>query len=151
MYLYIESFGYTCKKIGGFGFEDGQFVHPLGIAIIEIYIYVVDSWNNRIQIFDHSGNFIKKWGIYGTDDGEFKIPSSIAIIDEEIHISDSNTFRIQVFDLDGHFIRKYQTHFEKDCSCYPINISAADNMIIATTMTESNLLLVNVFERKNSI
>lgn len=39
------------KIIGGEGEENSEFKHPLGVAVspIDGYIYVADSWNNRIQ------------------------------------------------------------------------------------------------------
>ncbi len=62
------------------GYGDGQFNTINGIAIGKSgYVYVVDSFNNRIQKFDSNGGFIKKWGTNGTARGEFKIPTDISI------------------------------------------------------------------------
>ena len=40
------------KIIGGEGEENAEFKHPLGVAVspIDGFIYVADSWNNRIQV-----------------------------------------------------------------------------------------------------
>ncbi len=48
----------------GFGSGDGQLNEPRGLAVSAdgATIYVVDSLNARIQLFDADGNFISSWG-----------------------------------------------------------------------------------------
>ncbi len=42
---------------------DGQFKTPWGIAVDgQGRVYVADTWNHRLQVFDRSGNFLGKWG-----------------------------------------------------------------------------------------
>jgi peptidylamidoglycolate lyase len=53
--------GKYIKAWGTFGIKPGQFIIPHGIAIDQNnIIYVADRQNNRIQLFDTSGNFIKE-------------------------------------------------------------------------------------------
>src|SRR3990167_9352293 len=48
------------------GISDGQFSEPTGIAIApDGNIYVVDSENNRVQIFNSGSQFIKTFGTKG--------------------------------------------------------------------------------------
>jgi DNA-binding beta-propeller fold protein YncE len=49
------------KGIGG---DNGQFYYPFGIAIDQASgnVYVVDTGNNRIQVFTRNSNFIGTWG-----------------------------------------------------------------------------------------
>ena len=101
------------------------------------YIYVADSENHRIQVFDVSNlefdlksdirsnsptyrnilsaavelsniKFIRKWGSYGSDDGKFHNPFKCAIDKEEmVYVVDTLNSRIQVFDIEGRFICKW--------------------------------------------
>jgi len=49
---------------------DGQFQEPWGIAVnAEGLIFVADTWNGRIQVFDADGNFVRKWGYFNTTNG----------------------------------------------------------------------------------
>ncbi len=42
---------------------DGQFKTPWGIAVDgQGRVYVADTWNHRIQVFDGKGRFLGKWG-----------------------------------------------------------------------------------------
>jgi uncharacterized protein (TIGR03663 family) len=50
---------------------DGQFFEPWGVAVDEAgQIYVADTWNGRIQVFDAEGRFLRKWGAFATTNGE---------------------------------------------------------------------------------
>lgn len=47
--------------IGEPGSEDGQFYYPYSLKIHKEKLYVADSLNNRISIFDLEGKFITNW------------------------------------------------------------------------------------------
>ncbi len=57
----FSSAGKFIKAWGKFGKKPGEFIIPHGIAIDQNnIIYVADRQNNRVQLFDTSGNFIKE-------------------------------------------------------------------------------------------
>ena len=60
-------------------FENGELQSPVGIAIYENNVYVVDEMQNTIQKFDNDGNFILKWGGLGSENGQFIEPQGITI------------------------------------------------------------------------
>ena len=52
-----------------------QFDTPQGVAVdARGKIYVADSRNHRIQIFDVNGKVLTTFGSEGTDAGQFKFP-----------------------------------------------------------------------------
>ena len=54
---------------------DGQFNEPWGVAVdTSGDIYVADTWNGRIQVFDAEGRFLRRWGYFNTTDGELGDP-----------------------------------------------------------------------------
>jgi hypothetical protein len=64
------------------------------------YIYVADSYNNRIQKFSASGEYITQWGSFGTGNGQFKIPYGIAVdASGNVYVADTVNNRIQKFSL----------------------------------------------------
>jgi hypothetical protein len=59
----FDSNGTFIKEWGTTGEANGEFNHPMAIAIDPSgYVYVADSYNNRIQKFDSNGTFITSWG-----------------------------------------------------------------------------------------
>ena len=104
------------RKWGTGGEEDGQFNWPHGLAIDgDGNVYVVDTNNRRIQVFDLQGRFLRKWGTEGEEDGQFSYPEALAIGgDGNVYVADWTNHRIQVFDPQGRFLRKWGTEGEED-------------------------------------
>ena len=95
------------RKWGSEGRGDGEFIHPLGLAIDgAANVYAAD--NNRIQVFDPEGRFLRKWGSEGQGDGQFSNTGGLAIDGAgNVYAADSFNHRIQVFDPEGRFLRKW--------------------------------------------
>ncbi len=91
---------------------DGQFSEPLGItADKRNNFYVLDSGNNRIQIFDDDGMFKSKFGSSERrDDTYLGSPMGIAVhgTTGNILVSDAATDTISIFESDGDFILNFK-------------------------------------------
>ena len=48
---------------GSAGAAEGQFNDPTGIAISDDSIFVTDTGNGRVQVFDLNGNFLRMWTV----------------------------------------------------------------------------------------
>ncbi|MBI3753280.1 MAG: 6-bladed beta-propeller [Deltaproteobacteria bacterium] len=117
------------------GSGNGQFYEPSGIAVApDGRIYVVDSENNRVEIFNQAGQFVKAFGAKGKGDGQFSMPFGIAIgADGRLFVTDSGgglfskNSRVQVFDKDGGFLYSFGRDGSQDGELsYPLGI-ALDN------------------------
>lgn len=99
------------KVFGKQGQAQGEFNYPSGIAIdSKGNIYVADTDNNRIQVFNPEGEFIRQWGEAGDGNGQFSSLWTIAIDgNDNIIVSDTNNHRVQVFDLEGKFLHKIES------------------------------------------
>ena len=94
--------GYTFVKSWGMpGEADGQFNDPTGIAIINDEVFVSDSRNARIQVFDLEGQFKRKFGSKGDGPGQLGRPMNLTIAGDELYVADFWNDRIEVFGLDG--------------------------------------------------
>jgi len=94
---------------GSQGKGDGQFQDPRGIAVDEAgNVYVADSGNHRIQVFDSSGKFLIQWGSEGDGPGQFKEPWGIAVdAAGHVYVADTWNHRIQKFDAEGTLLRQW--------------------------------------------
>jgi DNA-binding beta-propeller fold protein YncE len=82
------------------------FALPTNIAVdTDGNVYVSDTLNNRIQIFDAEGKFISMFGKEGDGPGTFERPKGIAVdVDGHIWVVDAAQNRVQVFDQEGHLL-----------------------------------------------
>lgn len=99
------------RKIGGpakkEGDEDpGTFAKPTNVALdADRNVYVTDTINNRIQVFDADGQFITMFGKAGDGPGAFARPKGIAVdCDKHIWVVDAAQDNAQIYDLDGHLL-----------------------------------------------
>jgi len=98
------------SMFGSNGTQDGQFINPEGLAFNrKNLLYVVDSGNCRVQVFDSNNNFLLKFGHKGYNSGQFQSPCCIAMDSiDHVYVTDGDACRkgIVVFTEDGHFIKK---------------------------------------------
>jgi DNA-binding beta-propeller fold protein YncE len=124
---FVRSFGSTCllndqgqpscvdpDGSGPLAVGDGQFREPWGIAVAENgAIFVADTWNGRIQVFDGEGNFLRKWGNFAiineTDRNPFWFfgPRGLAIAaNGNLLVADTGNKRILQFTPEGDFVNE---------------------------------------------
>jgi DNA-binding beta-propeller fold protein YncE len=84
----------------------GDFGAPQGVALDKDgNVYVTDTLNNRVEIFDADGNFISLFGKHGDGPGYFARPKGIAIDgDGHIWVADEMEDRLQVFNREGQLL-----------------------------------------------
>jgi len=84
----------------------GDFGAPQCVAVdAEGNVYVTDTMNNRVEIFDADGNFISEFGKNGDGPGNFARPKGIAIdADGHIWVADQVQDRLQVFNREGQLL-----------------------------------------------
>jgi DNA-binding beta-propeller fold protein YncE len=100
----------TIGTTGSLGSSNKQFKNPYGIAVSssDNRIYVADTGNHRIQVFDGNSNYnyiatIGTTGSAGTSNTQFNDPHCIAVSSKGnlIYVSDSGNHRIQIFEYVG--------------------------------------------------
>ena len=83
------------------GTGPGQFDDPTGIAISGDEVFVADSRNNRIQVFNLDGKFLRTFGTAGDKAGQLGRPMNLTIVGDELYVPEYFNDRIQVFSLQG--------------------------------------------------
>ncbi len=86
--------------------DAGNFSLPTNVAVDkEGNVYVTDTLNNRVEIFDADGKFVSAFGRSGDGPGHFARPKGIAIDrDGHIWVVDAMQQRVQVFDNEGRLL-----------------------------------------------
>lgn len=81
--------------------QDLNIEQPMGIACDHGKIFICDSSENTIKVFDNKFDFLYSVGSTGNEMGSFLNPSDISILDERAYILDSGNNRLQIIDLEG--------------------------------------------------
>lgn len=89
----------------------GSFNEPWGIAVAPNgNVYVVDTWNYRVQKFTAAGKFLSMWGTngFGNTPVEFYGPRGIAIDQKgNVFVVDTGNKRIVVFDSKDNYLTQF--------------------------------------------
>lgn len=78
-------------------------------------VYAVDTYNNRVQVFNRSGAYLFQFGSYGTSAGYLANPFSIARDGHgNVYVTDSSNNRVQKFSCGGKFISAFGSYGHLD-------------------------------------
>ncbi len=108
----VES-GDTLWSFSYFGPDEGDYFHlpsDIEIDLKNDLIYVVDSGNHRLVVFDFQGRLLRSVGKEGQGPGELSRPSGACVGDDSVlAVADYRNNRIQIYDHSGKFIRNINT------------------------------------------
>lgn len=107
----LNSNGEAVREFGTFGDtadsadaspQPGLFFGPRAVAVTGDEIFVVDTGNERVQVFSPDGTFLRSWGGLGNGPSQFVEPVGIVVgPDGRVYVADSGNGRISVFQRDG--------------------------------------------------
>lgn len=101
--------------------ENPNFAKPMGAAWDSAgkLIYVADTQNNRVVVFDQKGRYKFEFGGFGIakplrgtkrtwDPGELNYPTDVAVDERgDVYVADFYNDSVSVFDAKGEFIRRF--------------------------------------------
>ena len=146
-------------NFGSSGDDDGRFDEPAGLAFDEDdkLLYVADTENNRIQVFEIvSGNtcpsgtneiidgvcFVEEYGSSGTGNGDFNSPSGLALdtSNDLLYVADTDNNRVQILalpqkDSSGSNAGSSSSSSSKDAPDTPKGLSAFATSPTSITIT----------------
>ena len=146
---------------GGYGSGDGQLNEPRGIALSNDgeVIYVVDSLNARVEVFDTEGNFLSAWGgVNSTSDLQLGLfqPSDTATFgasdlvvgpNDLIYVADTWNHVVTVVSPDGSVIRQIGVPGEPvDLGDDPANVGNEPGVFFgprAVAVTDSGIFVTD--------
>ncbi len=106
---YLTSWGTLAQATVGDSAGYSFFYGPRGIAIGPAgMVYVTDTGNKRVQVFDADGNFLREFGGGGTWTGQMDEPVGITVdATGTVFVADTWNRRVQVFSGDAVFLRHW--------------------------------------------
>jgi DNA-binding beta-propeller fold protein YncE len=83
----------------------GRLSQPRNLAVApDGTVFIADSGQHRIAVFDQNGNFLRSWGSFGEGAGQLNEPWGLAVDDEHVYVADTWNHRIQKFTHDGELV-----------------------------------------------
>ncbi|MEQ6340807.1 MAG: 6-bladed beta-propeller [Gammaproteobacteria bacterium] len=95
--------------VGSFG--KGVLKHPTGLTrdAVQGRIYVADTHEHRIKVFDDAGNLLDTFGSGERQEGQsgFNSPTHLTFANGKLYVADTLNARIQVLAPDGKVLRMF--------------------------------------------
>jgi len=97
--------------VGGGDAPDESFAEISALDVLKDgTVYVLDTKDSRVKVFDAKGKFLRAFGKAGQGPGELNQPVGILITPQnEVLVEDALNQRLAIFALDGTFIRHIST------------------------------------------
>ncbi|XP_070560148.1 tripartite motif-containing protein 2-like [Ptychodera flava] len=134
--------GNHIKSFGGFGNRNGQFSYPTFVSIDNTgNVFVSDSGNHRIQVFNGDGHFLYTFGSEGNGDGELDYPKGVAVDKHgHVYVADCNNARIVKYESRG----KYVCHVDdaSDVLNSPMSVCVTDDGTVIVGDQKGNCIKV---------
>ena len=97
--------GEVVKSVGKYGENIGEFDEPYKVRYHNHQVYVCDSSNGRVQVFDSNLNFVRS---FGDGPNQLKDPRDIDFdYQGNIYVVDFEKDRVLVFSEDGQYLRHF--------------------------------------------
>jgi len=87
--------------IGKEGHDNNSLYYPTDIDITEEYVYIADAYNNRVEVYDHHGNYVRT---IGWQEG-IKVATGVEVGNQQIFITDFHSSRLLIYDIYGKLLQ----------------------------------------------
>lgn len=99
--------GEYVTEFGQHGSKDGEFQRPSGVACQDGLVYVVDAFNDRIQVFEDSGKFVRVIRL-PEKSAPLEYPYDIRLDrHHQIYVIENKAARLTVIRPDGTIVGRY--------------------------------------------
>ncbi|MCL2664437.1 MAG: NHL repeat-containing protein [Defluviitaleaceae bacterium] len=126
----FDSDGFFIWQVSGFNV-------PIGVAADKkCRVYLSDTYNCCVRIFNENGELIKSFGEYGSSPGKFNCPQGIAVDRRgNIYVADVLNNRVQKFNGDGLLLDVFGNEKEFWLPC-GIAVDESNRVFVADTMNQ---------------
>ncbi|MBN1552818.1 TIGR03663 family protein [bacterium] len=137
--------GQQIWAVGSKGNGSVQFDEPVGIAMDSLgRLFVADTINQRISIYDKDGHLLKQFSVFGWEDQYSEPYIGLDQENNRVFATDSRHNRIQIFDMQGEFIGFWEPSDSSDAFKQPIGITVSeDNIYVVDSLNHR----VEIFDK----
>ncbi len=127
-------------------FGGGEFDKPMAVTVANERIYVSDTNNKRVQIFDYEGNPLKTFGKWGAKPGEFQFPYGLAGDSKGvIYVADLYNGSVAKFDKDGNYLGLFaEKKASENVFTAPAGMAIKDDKVYVTDVKQDTLKIFDL-------
>lgn len=112
-------------------------------------VYVADTSNEQIQVFDRDGRWVRKFGRLGRGPGEFDFPFGLAIRNGRLYVADRENGRIQILEKNGRPVGQIpDPNKHKGLTLVPLGLFAGRDGNLYVSSKDNRIL---VFDREDKL
>lgn len=113
---------------------------PRKVYVHNSQIYVSDTANHRVVVFDYNGRYLRKFGDTGDQKTRLMYPYGVAVVGDEIFVADAGLMKVAVFDHNGNFKR----YFAEDVLIKPVDVVFHRNRLYFTDVGRQQVVAVDL-------
>lgn len=136
--------GFSNLVTGAPGGSRAGFYGPRGIAISAAgEVFVTDTGNARVVVFDGAGKFLREFGSKGAGPNQLNEPVGVAVTPDgqRVYVADSSNARIAVFDGQGQPVAQWPVEAWRGRAYFePYLALAPDGTLYATSSVTRQVL-----------
>lgn len=119
---------------------------PMGVTVANDRIYVSDTNNRRIQIYNYEGTPLKAFGIWGSEPGQFQFPYGINADSKGIlYIADLRNGMVSKFDKDGRYLGLFGEKSPSDnVFSAPAGLAVKNDIVYITDVKQNSLKIFDL-------
>lgn len=123
-----------------YGDQDVMLGESRSVFVDDDRIYISDTSNHRVVVFDYNGKFLSKFGDVTQGDWPgMSFPYGLTKVDDRIYVADAGAMRVLVFDLEGNFL----SYFATDILIKPVNIVFHDEHFYITDVSRQQIVILD--------
>lgn len=106
--------GALLLSAGPYGMKPGEFLFPLGLAVADGSLFVLDGETATITRLDLEGRYQARFGGHGPGRGSFQDPKALVASGEFLFVLDYGNRQVQRLSLDGRYLSRYAFRRSKE-------------------------------------
>ncbi|WP_341463006.1 protein kinase domain-containing protein [Deinococcus wulumuqiensis] len=100
---------------GTYGLQPGQLLRPVGLAVWNGQLYVLDAETQFVSVFGPGGDFLFRFGGPGAGQGKFGRPSTLKFgPDGQLYVLDRGNHEVQRFTPRGEYVSRYAFRLDRN-------------------------------------
>ncbi|MEW6182841.1 MAG: 6-bladed beta-propeller [Bacillota bacterium] len=113
---------------------------PRKVSVFGNRIYVSDTANHRVVVFDYNGHYVRKFGDTGDQKNRLMYPYGVAVIGKKVYVVDAGLSKVAVFNQNGRFER----YFGEKVLQRPVDVAFYQNRLFFTDVGRQQVVALNL-------